>query len=61
MDVLLRPIEWFLKEFGWSSIHATGRNAYIIIFSRMLRMFAHGAVTLILGKSKVHPHHIIVC
>ncbi|KAF2159225.1 hypothetical protein M409DRAFT_61044 [Zasmidium cellare ATCC 36951] len=49
MATLLRPLKWFLREFGLSSIHAVGRDAYIVIACRTLRMFAHGATTLILA------------
>lgn len=49
MEMITRPLRWFLQEFGCVSIHATGRDAYIVIICRTLRMFAHGAVTLILG------------
>ena len=47
----MNPIKWFYNEFGLASIHKTGRNAYVIIFARFMRMIAHGAVTLILGTS----------
>ena len=49
MSILLSPIKWFYTEFGLASIHETGRNAYLIILARACRMFAHGAITLILG------------
>lgn len=51
MNTMIRLLRWFLQEFGCMSIHATGRDAYIVILCRTLRMFAHGAVTLILGMT----------
>ncbi|KAJ8129276.1 hypothetical protein O1611_g4356 [Lasiodiplodia mahajangana] len=42
-------IYWFYHEFGLASLHATGRNAYLIILARTCRMFAYGTNALILG------------
>ncbi|KAI0874417.1 major facilitator superfamily domain-containing protein [Hypoxylon argillaceum] len=42
-------IHWFYHEFGLASLHATGRNAYLIILARTCRMFAYGANALILA------------
>lgn len=50
MASVLKPLQWFYHAFGLDAIHDTGRNAYIIIAARMLRMFAHGANSLILGQ-----------
>ncbi|KAK8111922.1 major facilitator superfamily domain-containing protein [Apiospora kogelbergensis] len=49
MDTILRPVRWFYHEFGIVSIHDSGRNAWIIILARACRMFAHGAISLILA------------
>ncbi|CZT23444.1 related to Staphylococcus multidrug resistance protein [Ramularia collo-cygni] len=49
MSVVTRPFTWFYHEFGVVSIATTGRNAYLIILSRALRMFAYGTNTLILA------------
>lgn len=65
MALVARPFVWFYHEFGVDSIASTGRNvcpflsrvchmlifvqAYLIILSRALRMFAYGTNTLILG------------
>ncbi|KAI0099601.1 major facilitator superfamily domain-containing protein [Nemania sp. FL0031] len=42
-------INWFYHEFGLASLHATGRNAYLIILARTCRMFAYGTNSLILA------------
>ncbi|KAK8035431.1 MFS general substrate transporter [Apiospora rasikravindrae] len=49
MESILRPFRWFYHEFGIVSIHDSGRNAWIIILARACRMFAHGAISLILA------------
>ena len=49
MSAILKPLKWFYHEFGLASIHATGRDAYLIILARSFRMVASGAVSLILG------------
>lgn len=58
MASALKPLQWFYHAFGLDAIHDTGRNAYIIIAARMLRMFAHGANSLILGSYTEVPSHI---
>ncbi|KAF2211137.1 hypothetical protein CERZMDRAFT_68983 [Cercospora zeae-maydis SCOH1-5] len=42
-------IAWFWKEFGLASLHDTGRDAYLIIVARSLRMLAYGTNALILA------------
>lgn len=54
MNLVARILKSIFDEFGGKSIHTTGRNAYVIIVSRALRMFAHGTVTMILGAFQ-HP------
>ncbi|SMY28868.1 unnamed protein product [Zymoseptoria tritici ST99CH_1A5] len=49
MALVARPFRWFYHEFGVDSIASTGRNAYLIIISRALRMFAYGTNQLILA------------
>ncbi|KAK8065402.1 hypothetical protein PG997_012149 [Apiospora hydei] len=49
MESILRPFRWFYHEFGIVSIQDSGRNAWIIILARACRMFAHGAISLILA------------
>ena len=51
MSAVIRGVKWFYHEFGIVSIHATGRNAYLVILSRTCRMFAYGTNSLILGMS----------
>lgn len=52
MSAILRPISWFYHEFGVASLHATGRDAYLIITARSIRMVAYGTSSLILGMSR---------
>lgn len=49
MSAIVGPIKWFYHEFGIASIHETGRNAWLMILARSLRMVAYGAIALILG------------
>ncbi|CAJ2506678.1 Uu.00g078640.m01.CDS01 [Anthostomella pinea] len=49
MSAVLQPLQWFYREFGLASIHATGRDAYFIILARTCRMFAYGTNALILA------------
>ncbi|KAI6904932.1 hypothetical protein D0869_08522 [Hortaea werneckii] len=49
MSTLFKPFVWFYREFGVAAIHETGRNAYIIILTRTLRMLAYGTNSLILA------------
>ncbi|KAI6863373.1 hypothetical protein D0864_06132 [Hortaea werneckii] len=49
MSALFKPFVWFYREFGVAAIHETGRNAYIIILTRTLRMLAYGTNSLILA------------
>lgn len=49
MSSILRPFKWFYHEFGVDAIHATGRNAWLIILARACRMFAYGT-NVFLGK-----------
>ncbi|KAG0648681.1 hypothetical protein D0Z07_4606 [Hyphodiscus hymeniophilus] len=45
----LKQLKWLYQEFGLASLHATGRDAYIIILSRCTRMLAYGTNSLILA------------
>jgi hypothetical protein len=49
MALVARPFLWFYHAFGLDAIAATGRNAYLIIISRSLRMLCFGTSNLILG------------
>lgn len=51
MATIGRSVAWFWQEFGLSSLHETGRDAYLIILARSLRMLAYGTNALILGES----------
>ncbi|KAI6372425.1 hypothetical protein MCOR25_003746 [Pyricularia grisea] len=47
MSRLARALSWTYRYFGISSIYATGRNAYLIILARSLRMFAFGTTFIL--------------
>ncbi|KAI1828202.1 major facilitator superfamily domain-containing protein [Xylaria intraflava] len=49
MSAVVNSIRWFYHEFGLASIHAAGRNAYLIIIARTCRMIAYGTNSLILA------------
>ncbi|KXS93936.1 hypothetical protein AC578_7078 [Pseudocercospora eumusae] len=49
MAAVARPLVWFYHEFGIDSIQKTGRNAWLMIAARSLRMFAYGTNALILA------------
>lgn len=49
MASVVRPLVWFYHEFGLKSINETGRNAWLIVLARSLRMFAYGTNSLILA------------
>jgi MFS family permease len=40
---------WLAKELGIETMKSAGKDVYIIIFARYLRLFAYGAVALILA------------
>ncbi|KAI9150530.1 membrane protein [Paramyrothecium foliicola] len=42
-------VAWVLHESGLASVYATGRDAWLIILARACRMFAFGAVSLIIA------------
>jgi hypothetical protein len=53
MASITRPLgwfNWFYHEFGLVSIQATGRNAYLIITARTMRMVSFGMTQVMLGK-----------
>ncbi|KAI7921250.1 hypothetical protein M9X92_005536 [Pyricularia oryzae] len=47
MSRLAQALSWTYRYFGVSSIYATGRNAYLIILARSLRMFAFGTTFIL--------------
>ncbi|GAB7326812.1 hypothetical protein MBLNU13_g10749t1 [Cladosporium sp. NU13] len=52
MASITRPISWFnwfYNEFGLASIQATGRNAYLIITARTMRMISFGGTQVMLA------------
>jgi hypothetical protein len=58
MASITRPLswfDWFYNEFGLASIQATGRNAYLIIVARTMRMVSFGGTQVMLGMLGVSP------
>lgn len=55
---IVKPFHWFYHEFGLAAIQETGRNAYLIIFARSMRMISFGMTQVILGRHHVslQPH-----
>jgi MFS family permease len=49
MAAIHKKLQWLVQEFGLTSLHATGRDAYLIILSRCTRMLAYGTNSLILA------------
>ncbi|KAI0601191.1 major facilitator superfamily domain-containing protein [Biscogniauxia sp. FL1348] len=49
MPDVTQTFRWVYKEFGIASVYHTGRDAWLIIFSRACRMFAYGAAALIIA------------
>lgn len=49
MASITRSLNWFYNEFGLASIQATGRNAYLIITARTMRMISFGGTQVMLG------------
>ena len=46
---LSRPLSWLAHELGLQTMRSAGRDVYILILSRYLRLFAYGAIALILA------------
>ncbi|TVY87737.1 putative membrane protein, partial [Lachnellula willkommii] len=42
-------LKWLYREFGLQSLHDTGKDSWIIIFSRCTRMIAYGTNSLIMA------------
>jgi MFS family permease len=58
MASITRPLSWFnwfYNEFGLASIQATGRNAYLIITARTMRMISFGGTQVMLGTLVILP------
>ncbi|KAI5919600.1 major facilitator superfamily domain-containing protein [Camillea tinctor] len=49
MPKVSKTFRWIYDEFGIASVYNTGRDAWLIIFSRACRMFAYGAAALIIA------------
>ncbi|KAM4055024.1 major facilitator superfamily protein [Hirsutella rhossiliensis] len=48
-SALRRPVQWLCHEFGVASVYTTGPDTWLVIFSRTCRMFAFGAISLIIA------------
>src|ERR1700761_451026 len=46
---MLKQLRWLYREFGLASLRETGRDAWLIIFTRFCRMFAYGTNSLIMA------------
>ena len=46
---LSKPVIWLYNEFGISSLVYSGRDGWLIIWTRMARMFAFGAASLVIA------------
>jgi MFS family permease len=49
MDRLHKSFTWLYHEFGLASLRAAGKDVWLIILTRCLRMFAYGTNALILA------------
>ncbi|KAF2878413.1 ADC synthase [Massariosphaeria phaeospora] len=49
MNRFTRAIRWLMEELGLKTMGSAGKDVYIIILSRYLRLVAYGAVALILA------------
>ena len=49
MAFLHTQLKWLYHEFGLSSLHSTGLDAWLIILSRCCRMLAYGTNSLVLA------------
>ncbi len=49
MESVRRAPQWIADEFGLGTMMHAGKDVYIIILARYLRLFAYGAVALILA------------
>ncbi|EEQ32109.1 conserved hypothetical protein [Microsporum canis CBS 113480] len=45
----IKPIQWLYTEFGLDSVYQTGPDTWFVILARTCRMFAFGAISLILA------------
>jgi MFS family permease len=48
-DALTRAAKWLAAEFGLATMKSAGKDVYILIMARYVRLFAYGAVALILA------------
>lgn len=44
-----KPIQWLYREFGLDSVYQTGPDTWFVMLARTCRMFAFGAMSLILA------------
>ncbi|CAO2648402.1 Nn.00g076690.m01.CDS01 [Neocucurbitaria sp. VM-36] len=48
-NTLFRAGQWLAHELGLATMKAAGKDVYIVIFARYIRLFAYGAVALVLA------------
>lgn len=48
-NVLLQATGWLATELGLQTMRSAGKDVYIVIFARYIRLFAYGAVALVLA------------
>ncbi|KAF1844739.1 para-aminobenzoate synthase [Cucurbitaria berberidis CBS 394.84] len=46
---LFRAARWLAHELGLATMRSAGKDVYIVIFARYIRLFAYGAVALVLA------------
>jgi MFS family permease len=46
---IVKPLRWLARELGLSTMKSAGKDVYIIILARYLRLVAFGAIALILA------------
>lgn len=49
MDSFAKALQWLIEELGLKTMRSAGKDVYLIILARYLRLFAYGAVALILA------------
>ena len=45
----VRAAQWLGRELGLATMKQAGKDVYIIILARYIRLFAYGSVSLILA------------
>ncbi|KAK2593081.1 hypothetical protein QQS21_009211 [Conoideocrella luteorostrata] len=56
MLAVRKPLKWMYHEFGVSSVYASGSDTWLVILARTCRMFAFGAISLIIALFMASLH-----